>query len=372
MNSKELKEYILKNNKVEEILEDLGCSKIKFHEPRGKDTCGYWSAARNGGDNPMGVVIKNCEYLNYYSYSQGIDIDEGKDIFAFIQDTKHITFTDTMKYVHKLLGLKYEFKLPKVDDKPKFDPLAIFKKAATKKRYVDVRDVMYLDENILDDFVPMLHIDMLRDGVMPKSAKKFGWMYSYKHHRQIIPFRDFETGALVGYTGRSTIESCEELGISKYFISPGYNKQANLYGLWENKESICKAGYITIFESEKSVLKRDSRNDSTGVAISGHSLSNLQVEIILGLQGVTEVVIAMDKDVPIEEVWAMCEKFYHLRKVSYIEDQWDLMGAKDSPADSHDKIYKFLFKHRIEYDESKHKQYLDSLKKNYRDKKSGK
>ena len=207
---------------------------------------------------------------------------------------------------------------------------------------------------------------------MPKSAKKFGWMYSYKHHRQIIPFRDFETGALVGYTGRSTIESCEELGISKYFISPGYNKQANLYGLWENKEAICKARYITIFESEKSVLKRDSRNDPTGVAISGHSLSNLQVEIILGLQGVTEIVIAMDKDVPIEEVWAMCEKFYHLRKVSYIEDQWDLMGAKDSPADSHDKIYKFLFKHRIEYDESKHKQYLDSLKKNYRDKKSSK
>lgn len=49
-------------------------------------------------------------------------------------------------------------------------------------------------------------------------------------------------------------------------------------------------------------------------------MSDEQVRIILGV-GVKEVVIAMDKDVPIEEVWSMCEKFYGLRKVSYIYDE---------------------------------------------------
>lgn len=60
------------------------------------------------------------------------------------------------------------------------------------------------------------------------------------------------------------------------------------------------------------VLKRDSLNDPTGVALEGHFMSDEQVRIILGV-GVKEVVIAMDKDVPIEEVWSMCEKFYGLQ-----------------------------------------------------------
>ena len=93
-------------------------------------------------------------------------------------------------------------------------------------------------------------------------------------------------------------------------------KEINIYGLWENYKDIQKAGYIVIFEAEKSVLKRDSRMDPTGGAIEGHVLSDEQVRIILGT-GVEEVIIAMDNDVPIEEVWNMCEKFYGLRTVSY-------------------------------------------------------
>ena len=84
------------------------------------------------------------------------------------------------------------------------------------------------------------------------------------------------------------------------------------------------------------------------------------MRIILGT-GVEEVIIAMDNDVPIEEVWNMCEKFYGLRKVSYIRDKWKLLGPKDSPADAPNKIYNFLFKWRIPYDESKHREYLKSL-----------
>ena len=166
----------------------------------------------------------------------------------------------------------------------------------------------------------------------------------------------------MGYNARSSIENCSEFGISKYFITPGMRKEINIYGLWENYKDIQKAGYIVIFEAEKSVLKRDSRMDPTGGAIEGHVLSDEQVRIILGI-GVEEVIIAMDNDVPIEEVWNMCEKFYGLRKVSYIRDKWKLLGPKDSPADAPNKIYNFLFKWRIPYDESKHRKYLKSLKK---------
>lgn len=357
MTSQQLKEYILKNNKIEFILENLGCHSIEFHPDKE-----YWTATQPDGDNKMGVVICNNSYLNYFSYSRNIHLDEQRDIFYFIQKTKAFTFAETMKYIHKLFGLKYTFKKeePKEEEKP--NPLAIFENVVKRRHTVNVLDFKPLNENILDDYYPTIHIDLFREGIIKKTIKKFGLMYSYKWHRSIFPHRYWSTGELIGINARSSIENCEELGITKYFITPGMPKSINLYGLWENYKDIEKAGYVTVFEAEKSVLKRDSLNDSTGVALSGHSISEEQVRIILGLN-IHEVVIALDKDVPIEEVWCMCEKFFHLRKVSYIYDKHDLLAKKDSPADSKNKIYEFLFKYRVTYNEKMHKKYLESLGK---------
>ena len=134
----------------------------------------------------------------------------------------------------------------------------------------------------------------------------------------------------------------------------------NLYGLWENKKTIQEKGYVVVFEAEKSVLKRDSLNDSTGVAVSGHEISDEQAKILIGLN--CEIIIAFDKDIEIEHVRHCCEKFYGIRKVSYIWDKYDLLGKKDSPADAANKIYKYLFEYRIVYDELEHKKYIKSLR----------
>jgi hypothetical protein len=45
-------------------------------------------------------------------------------------------------------------------------------------------------------------------------------------------------------------------------------------------------------------------------------------------------------------------------------DKWGLLkGAKDSPADAPNKIYEFMFKYRVKYDEREHKEYLKSLER---------
>lgn len=357
MTSEQLKEYIIKNDKVEYLLTDLGCHGIKYNESKE-----YWTASQPDGDNLTGVVIKNVPYLNYYSYSRNIDVTEHKDIFNLIQDVKKISFGEAIKYTHKLFGLKLTYNKPVTPEIQKTDPLAIFKKAAAKRRYCDVSDIQYLNENVLNDFVPMIHIDLFREGIIKKTIDKFGLCYSYKHKRTIIPIKFWLDGSLMGYNARTSIKDCEMLGIKKYFLTPGYQKQMNLYGLWENRESIEQAGYICVYEAEKSTLKRHSRNDETGVSLQGHSISQEQVRIILGLN-IREVIICMDNDIREEEIWDMCEHFYHIRKVSYIYDKWDLLGQKESAADKDDKVYQFLFKHRIEYDESHHKKYIESLQR---------
>ena len=356
MTINELKEYIYEQNKIHDILGALGCHEIKYNEQRE-----YWSATQPDGDNPMGVVIRNNQYLSYRSFSRGVDYEDGKDLISLVEITKKMSFIESVKYLHKILELPFEFKKKEEKPKKKYDPLSVFKKVLRcNRRVVDVADIQILEDKLLNDFVPMLHISWLKQGITERTRKKFGLCYSYRHKRVVIPMKYWATGELLGFNQRTVVENYKEFGIKKYFITPTYPKQLNLYGLYENYDSIQKAGYVVVYEAEKSVLKRDSLNDPTGVALSGHVLSDEQIRILIGLN--VEIVIAFDKDISIDEMRHACEKFKNVRKVSYIYDFIDVLGEKDSPADARNKDFRFLFDNRIVYDKKEQRLYQESLK----------
>ena len=356
----ELKKYIFHEGKIEFILNEIGCGHIVYHP-----TKEYYSCSNCNGDNKTAINISNNEYLNCRNYTREKEFDEKSDLLTLVQynkslNNKNFSFFDTVKYLHKLLGLPLTFK--KQEEKKKVvDPLYIFKKVKAKRKRQNVLDFQVLDESELQDFVPYVHIDFFREGIMPWTVKKFGLAYSYRFKRNVIPLRYWLTGELLGFNMRTSVENYELFDIKKYFITPGYPKQMNLFGLWENKQFIQEKGYVIVYEAEKSVLKRDSLNDSTGVAVSGHEISDEQVKILIGLN--CEIIIAFDKDIDIDHIRHCCEKFYRIRKVSYIWDKYDLLGEKDSPADAQNKIFEFLMQYRVTYDYEEHNKYLKSLKK---------
>lgn len=357
MDTTSLKEYIFNNNKVEFVLEKIGCKSIKYHSSKN-----FYSAANYNGDNTGAVNVYNTKHLLIHNWTRESEFDDVSDIISLVQYNKKCSFVDAVKYLHNILGLELT-PYKKEEKKEKLDPLAIFKNAISRYRsIVDVSEIQTISEEAINDYIPLLYIDWLREGIMPWAAKKFGLAYSYKYHRVVIPIRYWLDGALVGFNQRTTVENYEELGIRKYFLTPSYRKSINLYGLWENREEIEDKKTVVICESEKSVLKRYSRNDGTCVALQGKKLSDEQRRIIIGLN-VNEVIIALDNDVPIEEVRHICEQFYHIRNVSYVKDRWNLLGDKDAPADAENKVYNFLMKHRVRYDESEHQRYLSGLKK---------
>lgn len=355
MTVNELKRYIYDNHKIDYVLEKLGCGHIEYHS--NKD---YYSASHPDGDNPMGINIRNSEYLNYRSFSRDVSYDDNEDLISLVEHIRKCSFVDALKYLHDILGLEYKWTKQPIKKGDTSDPLSVFKKVRSKRK-INVDEIHTIDKEVMNDYIPLLYIGWLREGVMPWTAKKFKLAYSYRRKRVIIPMRYWMTGELLGINSRTTVENYEELGIKKFYITPTYQKSLNLYGLYENMESIKEAGYVVIYEAEKSVLKRDSKGDSTGVALSGHTISDEQVRILIGLN--VDIIIAMDKDVPIDEIRFMCEKFRNIRNVFYIYDKWDLMGEKDSPADMPNKIYDFLLKYKIRYDVKEHREYIKSLSK---------
>lgn len=356
MTISELKEYIYKQNKIQFILECLNCHEIKYNEQRQT-----YSATQPDGDNPQGINIRNNEYLNYRSFSRNVSYDDGKDLISLVEDIKKINFIEAVKYLHNILDLPFEFKKQKEKPKKKFDPLEVFtKQLRSNRRVVNVEDIQVLEEELLNDFVPMLYIDWLRnDGITNRARDKFNIAYSYKRKRIVIPIYHWLTKELVGFNMRTTVPNYEEFGIPKYWITPTYQKSNNLYGLAQNYDSIVSKKTVTVFESEKATLQRFSLMDDTCVSLQGKSMSEEQTRILIGLDA--EITIALDKDVDINEIRFICEKFYRIRPVSYILDKWNLLDAKDSPTDKGNKIYQFLFKHRVKYDEKEHSLYLKSL-----------
>ena len=357
MTISELKEYIYNNNKIEYILEQLGCHEIRYNSQKE-----YWSASFPDGDNPMGIVVNNNSYLGFYSYSRQGDFDDNSDLITLVEYIKKLNFIESIKHLHQILDLPFEFKKQKEKPKKKFNPLDVFtRQLRSNRRVVNVDDIKVLENKILDDYIPLLHLSWIKEGITERTRKKFGICYSYRHKRIIIPIRYWATGELVATNARTVVENYEEFNIKKYILTNGYNKQLNLYGLWENYDNIQKAGYVILYESEKSVLKRDSLCDSTGVALSGHILSDEQVAVLIGLN--VDIVIAMDNDISIEEVRHMANKFYGIRNVYYIYDKWNLIPKKSSPADCSNKIFNFLMKHKIKYDENERAKYLSNLRR---------
>lgn len=353
MDTISLKKYIYDNDKIEYVLGEIGCGHIQYHSNKE-----YFSCSNHNGDNQNAINVKNNEYLSVTNWTRTKEFDSNSDIITLVQYNKSMSFVEAVKYLHNILDLPFEFK-KLIKQEKKFDPLAIFKRVANRKRVVDVADIQALEDKILNDYVPLLHLSWVKEGITERTRKKFGICYSYRYKRIIVPIRHWATGELVATNARTTVENWEEFNIKKYILSSGYNKQLNLYGLYENYDAIQKAGYVTVYESEKSVLKRDSLCDSTGVALSGHSLSDEQVAVLIGLN--VDIVIALDSDISIEEVRHMANKFYKIRNVYYIYDKWDLIPEKSSPADCPNKIFDFLMKHKTKFDENEQRKYQESL-----------
>lgn len=353
MDANELKKYILDNNKISLVLEKVGCHNIKEYQSE------YRAALPNKTNNTAVCVKKD----SLFTAIRSSDVNIQGDIFTLIIELKHISFGKANKLMHNYLGLKYQFSNKnEIISNSKSDILDIFKKAKRSRCVVNQVYDIY-DESILKEYSNLPHISWIKEGIMPFACERFNIGYDYSKKRIIIPWRYWcgeNEKQYVGITGRTTIPNWELFDIPKYLAIKPFSKRLNLYGLYENYQTIQQERYVVVYEAEKSVLKRYSRKDGTGTAIGSHNLSDEQAKILIGLN--VDIVIAYDKGIDLFDIWKDCEKFYKIRNVYYIYDKWGILQNKESPADKPNKQFQFLLKCKVKYDEQQHSQFTKRSK----------
>lgn len=233
----------------------------------------------------------------------------------------------------------------------------------TKKKTV-APEITVHNDSIFKLFSNYHHPLFLEDNISHEAMDKFEIKFYSHKHQIIIPHRKWDTGELIGIKARSLNQREIDLGY-KYIpikigeITYSYPTYNNLYGYYQNKDTIRKLKKAIVFESEKSILQCESYypNHNFSVGLSGSNISQLQVQMLLSL-GIEEIIIALDKeyDNPMSEQAINYQKkllrigrlFAKYCRVNVIYDTQGLIGLKDSPSDNGKETLEALMKQKQE------------------------
>jgi DNA primase len=325
-----LKDYIITNNYIADVLNTLNCHDIKEY---GKE---IRAGLPSKHDNSAISIKKDSLKTKVYTATEGIN----GDIFTLTMNLKHISFAETLKFLHQVFNLPFT-KYVKED---KIDCLDVFKRV--KKDYCSQNQLKLYDQNILNNYINAPNLWFLREGIIPKVQNQFNIGFCPEQQRITIPHRYWsgDKNDYLGIMGRTIHENYDLLQIPKYLSLVRFFKSLNLYGLQENYQHIQEKGVVIVFEGEKSVLKMNSWNMPYGVAVGCHDISPIQQQILVGLD--VEICIAFDEGIPLEFIKDYCKKLKPMRKVSYIFDKDQLLDKKMSPVDKKINTFNYLFKRR--------------------------
>lgn len=290
------------------------------------------------------------------------------DIYELVQKrfrlhNNEISFAKVVEWVAQQSGKSFGFGFGEVEIKPPpvQSELEWMNRFVRKKTKLEEPPVY--NDKILEVFSKVHHPSFLEDGISHRAMDKFEIMYYNKEERIVIPHRN-KDGGLIGIKGRATRQDEIDRGF-KYIPITVQNKMynfpthSNLYGLYQNQETIKRLKKVIIFESEKSVMQCETYwpNHNFSVALCGRNISQYQIDMLLEL-GVEEVQLALDKEFKeigsleyqrdIEHILKIGSKFAPYVRVYTLFDRYGLLDYKDSPSDKGKEILVQLMKKKEE------------------------
>lgn len=320
----DLKEQILNNYNVEQILVELGCGYITDHGE-------YLTCSNHDGDNKSAIVVYLNDNLTTINYTRQLSKDKRThDIFDLICFVKNISFPESLKWTCDLFGIdyyNYEQELPE-----SLQILRMLKEMNSVESGEETKPLKPISEKILSYYIPIGNKMFLNDNISLSIQEEFGISYDPQSNRVTIPLRD-SLGTLCGIKGRYFGEPDEYH--PKYLYLEPCSKSKILYGYYENKEYIKNSTKLFIVESEKSVMQLAGMDYRNVVSTGGKTISKHQVELITRTGCIP--IIAFDADVQEEELKSIADMFMDGISVYAIIDKDGILNEKQSPSDDPSK-----------------------------------
>lgn len=325
MDTQRLKEHILDNNLIPNILEELGCHHIRQRSD-------MVQAANPDGDNPTAICVYLNENLTTLNYTRQI-LPSGQtrttDIYDLVVFLRDCSFFEALKWLCELCGLDY---YAEEDEVPESLQILQFLNQMNKEcveEETDYSPLKPIDPSVLNYYMPVGNILFERDGISLSTQRFFEVGYDPQTNRLTIPIYS-EIRHLVGVKGRLFQEKIEE-GQNKYLYLFNCNKGKVLFGLDKNLDAIMNQGKVYVVESEKAVMQMYDMGYYS-VATGGSKITKHQINMLtrLGVQ----IIFAYDKDIEENELNNIAEQFVEGVPVYAIIDRDGILEEKESPSDN--------------------------------------
>ena len=317
-------------SKIVKVLEELKCHKINPHYGN-QIRCAL--PVEFGGETGTSIQIILNEFLPAYIYSRsGYDEYEIKDIISLVQFLLKSNFTNAVHWLCQMLDIEYDD--TKVIIRNQSETIKVMKSYIRNTQEILLNEP--ISEDLLNKYPKYIVRDWTDEGIDEEVQAKYDIRIDEQKCRWLIPIRD-EDGNLVAIKGRTYLPNSKELDIPKYLYYKE-NKEAKyynsvLFGLNHNYKNIKELNEVILVEGEKTVMKAESMGFNSVVSISGHDINQNIKKKVLQLH--TDVVIALDKDVPLKDIIKEGNKLSMFTNVFYIYDDKDLLGknTKNAPFD---------------------------------------
>jgi len=315
-----IKKKIFDEEKIEYLLEQLGCENIKSEQQGQLITAKLPDSIESS--NNRSVQVKVRESLSSYIRSKNIQ----GDIYNLVQYIQECDLCQAKYWVCNVLNYDIIFN----DYKPKKDWNEKLHNILKKRQKEFVPSVnIYIPENTLLQYAQIPSYEWWEEGLLCKTQIEFeiGLDGNGGSDKIIFPVRD-ENRLLLTVKERFTHEFEEHHKDMKYFYAYPYNRQLNIFNLHRAKEYIIDEVYV--FEGEKTCMFSWQWGIKNTVSTQGKEISPLQIRKLIQLN--CKIIFVFDKDVSIE----FFDKYKsQLRtRLSYcILDVDNLFKEKESPID---------------------------------------
>lgn len=329
-----LKEKILEENKIEEILEDIGCRFIRHHSN------GYITCSNPDGDNKSAITVYLNDNLTVIDYTRDILPQEQSrtaDILDLVMWAKDLNFIEALKHLCNICAINYYEKEEPIPESLQILRLLKDMQSDDCINSLDDAPVKPISEKILNYYLPIGNHLFEKDNISLSTQRFFEVGYDPQTNYITIPIRS-EIGDLVGVKGRIFKEELDPSDMKYIYLEP-CSKSHLLYGLDKLLNNIIQQGRVFVVESEKAVMQLYEMG-FYGVATGGAKISKYQIQMLtrLGVQ----IIFAYDKDIDKETVQGMADQFLEGVPVWAIIDSDNILDEKESPSDKPEKWFTLL------------------------------
>lgn len=329
-----LKEFIIENDKIVDILEDIGCHHIS-------NKGNYITCGNPDGDNTTAITVyTDSPNLSVINYTRSlIDGNRTTDILDLVAYFKKMNFVEVIKYLCNLCGIDYYEK-----EEELVESLQILKLLSGMQQDSDGDEdpmLQPINEKILDYYLPYGNIMFEKDNISLSTQREWDIRYDPQSNHIVIPIRS-EVGDLVGIKGRIFKEHLDE-GENKYIYLHNCAKSKILFGLDKNLNNIIQQGRVFVVESEKSVMQLYEMG-VYAVATGGANISKYQIDMITRI-GVP-IIFSYDKDISEEKLKQIADRFIEGVPIWALIDKNNILDEKQSPSDNKEK-WDYMIKNNI-------------------------